>query len=297
MIEMRIDEIKVFVRVLDTGSFAAAARQLEMPTATVSAKVAALEKRLGATLIQRTTRQLRATAAGQLYFDRCKAALQEIELAEAELAPDADAPSGILRLTAPVGIGRILPELIASFRRSYPAVKVDVVLTNKLSNLIEEGIDLAMRVGVGQLKDSGMIARLLMRDDGGFYASAGYLRNRKSPASLADLSKHQVIGFGRIGGQPLTMTFRGKEVEVELDPGVSCDDFNMTRMLIAMDLGIGYLPPAVAKSGPGEPALIRVLPDYARHGATYLVYPQQRYVPARVRSFMAFALEAFRDRR
>ena len=123
---MRIDEIGVFIRVYEAGSFAAAARAMDMPKATVSAKVAALEERLGVTLIQRTTRSLRPTPAGELYYERCRRGLAEIEAAEAALAAESEEPTGILRLTAPVVLGvGMLPSLLGGFLERYPALKVD----------------------------------------------------------------------------------------------------------------------------------------------------------------------------
>src|SRR5262245_12342902 len=125
---MRIDEIIVFIRVLESGSFRGAARVLGMSTATVSAKISALEERLGVTLIHRTTRQLNATPAGELYLARCKEALAELEAVEAELAQETEVPSGTLRMTAPAAASRhTLPRLLTAYREAVPSVKVEVI--------------------------------------------------------------------------------------------------------------------------------------------------------------------------
>jgi DNA-binding transcriptional LysR family regulator len=293
---MRIDEIAVFVRVLEAGSFTAAARQLAMPPTTVSAKIAALEKRLGTTLILRTTRQLRATPAGELYLDRCRSALQEIETAEAELKTDGEEPTGTLRITAPTVMGRsILPELIAGYRQKFPAVSVEAMVMDRMANLVAEGIDLAIRVG--PLQDSSLIVRKWFEGAGGFYASRSYLDRRGAPETLDDLAKHQIVGFSRGGGNlPDKMLFRGEVVEVKIEAPIISNDFYVSRSFIDLDLGIGYLPPPMDRAWRGQQALVRVLPEYSSLIATiYFVYPRQRFVPARVKSFIAYAVERTDD--
>jgi DNA-binding transcriptional LysR family regulator len=287
MQDMRIDEITVFVRVLEAGSFAAAARLLGMPTTTVSAKVAALEKRLGTTLIHRTTRQLRATSAGELYLDRCRTALQEIETAEAELASDNDEPTGTLRITGPTVFGRsLLPELIMAYRQKFPAVKVEVLVMDRIADLVAEGIDLAIRVG--PLKDSSLIVRKIMDGYGGYYASQAYLDRHGTPQTLEDLADHQIVGFSRDG----KMLYRGEIVDVTLDAPITSNDFYVSRSFIDLDLGIGYLPAPMEKAWRGQQALVRVLPEYSTPPRSlYFVYPRQRFVPARVRTFINFAAE------
>ena len=293
---MRIDEITVFVRVLEAGSFAAAARLLRMPTTTVSAKVAALERRLGTTLIHRTTRQLRATPAGELYLDRCRNALQEIEAAETELKGDSEEPAGTLRITAPTVLGRsILPELIADYRKRFPAVRVEAMVMDRKANLVAEGIDLAIRVG--PLQDSSLVARKWFEGSGGFFASPAYLELNGAPKTIDDLANHQVVRFSRSGGNlPDKMLFRGEVVEVKLDAPIVSNDFYVSRSFIDLDLGIGYLPPPMDRAWRGQQALVRVLPELSSLIATvYFVYPRQRFVPARVKSFIAYAVERADD--
>jgi DNA-binding transcriptional LysR family regulator len=293
---MRIDEIAVFVRVLEAGSFTAAARQLAMPPTTVSAKIAALEKRLGTTLILRTTRQLRATPAGEFYLDRCRSALQEIETAEAELKTDREEPTGTLRITAPTVMGRsILPELIAGYRQKFPAVSVEATVMDRMANLVTEGIDLAIRVG--PLQDSSLIARKWFEGSGGFYASPAYLERHGAPQTLDELAHHQMVGFSRGGGnRPDKMLFHGDVVEVKIEAPIVSNDFYVSRSFIDLDLGIGYLPPPMDRAWRGQQALVRVLPEYSSLIATvYFVYPRQRFVPARVKSFIAYAVERTDD--
>lgn len=282
---MRIDEIGVFVRVLETGSFAAAARALHMPKATVSAKVAALEQRLGVTLIQRTTRSLRATPAGELYYERCRRGLAEIEAGEAALAAEAEVPAGVLRLTAPIVAGdSMLPVLLSGFLDRYPTMKVDVVLTDRELDLVVEGIDLAIRVG--PLKDSSYVARRFVEGGGSLYASDAYLERHGMPMGIADLASHRVVGFRT---EPTRLARRGEPAEARLDPVIGCNDFHMVRTLIEAGVGIGYLPSLMARGR--SVRLHPVVPDYRTVATIYFAYPNQPFVPARVRHFIAYALE------
>lgn len=282
---MRIDEISVFVQVLEAGSFAAAARAMGMPKATVSAKVAALEQRLGITLIQRTTRSLRATPAGELYYERCRRGLAEIEAAEALLQDEAENPVGVLRITAPVGIGdALLPALLGGFIERYPAVKSELILTNRELDLVAEGIDIAIRVG--PMRDSTYVARRFIEGGGSFYASDAYLRRNGTPDRLGDLTSHRIIGFGN---KIPRMTHDEVPIDVSVDPAIRCDDFFLTRALIESGLGIGYLPDLMVRGR--RSGVRRVIPQYRTKATTYFVHPGQSFVPARVRHFISYALD------
>lgn len=283
---MRIDEIGVFVRVFEAGSFAAAARAMGMPKATVSAKVAALEERLGVTLIQRTTRSLRPTPAGELYFERCRRGLAEIEAAELALAAEVDQPMGTLRLTAPAAMCEgMVPSLLGSFLERYPALKAEVVVTNRELDLVAEGIDLAFRIG--PMRDSSYLSRLFVPGGGSFYASEGYIKRHGAPETLEELRSHPFVAIAR-GSLPMV---RGVDaVDIAIEPMVVCNDFHMVRAVIETGTAIGYLPDVMA-SGRKAPRLRRILPDYHKLGTINFVYPNQPFVPARVRHFIAHAFE------
>lgn len=286
---MRVDEIEVFVKVLELGSFSAAARALVMPSTTVSARISALEKRLGMTLIKRTTRSLQATPEGQTYYDLCRAALLQFDDAEAALSHSFDEPSGMLVLTAPAVLGRsVLPRVIAEFRGAHPSVRVRTVATDRKVDMVSEGIDLAIRVG--PLPNSSLIARKLGDGQGGYYASREYLARHGAPVTIEDLANHKTIGFTRDGNLTEQMRRGNDLVEVTLDAAILTDDFYMARSFIAMGLGIGYLPSIMAVGHDSSPSLVRVLPEIgSAKTAFFLVYPQQRFVPARTKSFIDFA--------
>lgn len=283
---MRVDEIAIFVAVLEAGSFAAAARRMGVPPSTVSARVAALEARLGVTLIQRTTRKLRPTDAGQRYFEECRHALRQLEAAEAAVAEEAKDDVGVLRLTAAVDIAQtILPPIIAGYRAAYPGVRIELITTDRMVDMIAERIDLALRPG--PLSDSSLITRVLIEGPTGLFASAAYLAQRGAPQSVEDLARHDVVGFSRMPGR-LRMLRDGREIDVRFDGMVACDDMMAVRALIEHDLGIGFLPAFLAELSPRP--LVRVLPGLShRVSGLYFAYPAQRYLPRRVRSFIDFA--------
>ena len=166
-----MDPVTVFVKVVEAGSFAAAARRLNMPKTTVSAKVAGLEKRLGVNLIQRTTRKLRMTDVGEKYFHHCAIATREVELGEAALQSAKERPYGVLRITAPVDFGRaVLPRIVGAYAAKYPDVSVELIVTNRVVDLVEESIDLAIR-WAGSLKDSSFITRRFIETRSNLWAS------------------------------------------------------------------------------------------------------------------------------
>lgn len=282
---MRIDEISVFVQVLEAGSFAGAARRLRMPTSTVSAKVAALEQRLGVSLIQRTTRKLRITPAGQAYFERCRIGLREIEGAEAAIAAESGGLIGLLRLTAAVDIAQcLLPPIIGAFREAFPTVKVELIVTDRVVDMIAEGVDLAIRVG--PLRDSSLVTRSFVTGPSGLFASQQYLDRRGVPVQIDDLKHHDLIGFGKPWAHPLPMLMGTRKVSVDLSGDLTCDDLLTVRTFVSMGLGIGFLPGFFAD----QLRLVRVLPTL-RSPLTglYFAYPAQKFVASRVKKFIAFA--------
>mgnify|MGYP000734206298 CR=1 FL=1 len=283
---MRLDEITVFINVLEAGSFAAAAKRLGMPATTVSAKVAALEKRLGFTLIRRTTRKLHATLEGRRYFERCRTALHDIKSIEAELRAASSAMDGVLRLTASVDIAQtLLPPIIVAFHGAHPRVGVDLVVTDRVADLVADEIDLAIRVG--PLRDSSLITRAFVTGPSGLFASRSYLDRMGMPASVEDLRQHDFISLRKSWAQPLTL-LRGKEkIKLDLSSGVACDDLLTARALAAMGLGICFLPGYLAQ----QLDLARVLPELSSpFTGLYFAYPAQAFVPARVSEFISCAL-------
>jgi DNA-binding transcriptional LysR family regulator len=286
---MDLDGIAIFVKVLQAGSFSRAAKLLGMPNSTVSAKVSALEKRLGVTLLQRTTRKLRATQAGEAYYRRSLRALDELQAAENELETGRAEPKGLLRVTAPVEIGHsLLPALVHAFLKDHAAIEVEVVVTNRVLDLIGDGIDLAIRAG--PLKDSSLIAK---RFDLGYFelwASPDYLGKHGAPRHPKELTQHNCLRFSRFKDDGFRLTNGKETLKVRVTGTSTANDFETLRSLATLGEGLAFLPSFLCSEESKQNGLVRVLPQWHGDRVTVsLVYPAQRFVPPKVRAFIAVA--------
>ena len=184
---MDLNEITVFIKVIELGSFSQAAKFLTMPNSTVSAKISDLEKRLGVSLLKRTTRKLFITAEGQKFFESCRTGLDQIRSATTAIMGTQGEPHGLLRITAPISLGvALLPRLIAMYKEKYPLVELDISLNDQLVNLISDGFDIAIRAG--ELKDSSLLTKKLGEVYFAPFASAKYLKNSGTPETPQQLS-------------------------------------------------------------------------------------------------------------
>jgi DNA-binding transcriptional LysR family regulator len=286
---MDLDAIAVFVKVVQAGSFSQAARLLGMPNTTVSAKVARLERHLGVTLIQRTTRKLRITPAGRAYFERCLAGLTEIEHAEAQLQSARNEPHGVLRITASAEVARsMLPAIVTRYIECHPRVGIEVVVANRVVDLIGEGIDLAIRAAA--LKDSTLVARKWISFTGSLWASAAYLSSHGTPRAPADLVGHSCLIHPSLGTRLLLSKEGSPGVSVTPARRIVVDDMETLCAFVRHGNGIGSLPDFLPQTGNDE-TLVRVLPQWSwTRGALSFVYPSQPFVPAKVRAFIDLAL-------
>src|SRR5919109_1107749 len=288
---MDLDGIAIFVKVLQAGSFSRAAKLLGMPNSTVSAKVSALEKRLGVTLLQRTTRRLRPTQAGEAYFQRSVRALEELQAAENELEGARGEPYGRLRLTAPVEVGHsIVPALVHRYLEMHPQMELELIVTNRVLDLVSDGIDLAVRAG--ELKDSGLIARRFELGHFGLWASPEYLAKHGAPRHPKELTRHQCLRFTRFKNGGLRLTNGKETVSVPFQGRLTADDFETIRALAIRGLAIAFLPSFLCAEEAKQDKLVRVLPEWRGEKVSVsLVYPAQRFVPAKVGAFIAVAEE------
>lgn len=291
---MDLDAIAVFVRVVETGSFSAAARRLGMPKATVSAKVARLERHLGVSLIQRTTRKLRVTEAGEQYFRHGANAIREVELAEAALQSSAGKPSGVLKVTAPMDLGHtLLPRIVHAYAGTYPDVSVDLFVTNRVVDLVGEGIDLAIRPAPA-LKDSSLIAQRFFDMGSNLWASPHYLRRLGTPMHPRDLKGATFLEFRPRSSVVLT---NGKsDVEVSMTGRIRADDFETIRALLLLGEGIGWLPDFLAEDAAAAGTLAPVLSQWRPkdRGPFYFTYVGRKYGLPKVETFIQTALEVTR---
>src|SRR5271155_3461039 len=198
-----LTSIKVFRQVVESGSFVAAAVRLDLSTAMVSKHVMHLEKRLGTRLLNRNSRTLSLTEPGRVYFDRCKTILEDLENTELELGSFGNSPRGTLRVTVPTWFAnRRMTEFIAIYRSRYPEVLLDIAFEDRVVDLVEEGIDVGVRVTSGSLAP-GLVARPVRRLFFPISASRDYIRRRGAPTSPADLVNHECAGLAGLDSWPL----------------------------------------------------------------------------------------------
>jgi DNA-binding transcriptional LysR family regulator len=285
---MQLDGVDVFVRVVEAGGFSAAARLLGMPATTVSAKIARLEERLGTTLIQRSTRRMHVTAAGEAYYQDCRDAMSALAAGEDELAAATSEPSGPIRITAPSDISQVvLPPMIEAYLARYPKASVEVIATNTQLDLLAEGIDLALRAGQG-LKDSTMQSRKIGVAQLKLFASPNYLRARGTPAVPSDLEAHDVMVHSRFPVGLRLMSSGHDGFELNPRARATADDMQTLRALAVHGVGIALLPDFPAGPGGG---LERVLADYGTQtGSLNFVFPGSRFTPTNVRAFIDIAI-------
>jgi DNA-binding transcriptional LysR family regulator len=287
--EMDIGAIMVFVKVVESGSFSGAARLLKMPKTTVSAKIAALEKRLGVTLIQRTTRKLSITEAGQNYYQHCAKAVREIEQGESQILASQEKPTGILRITAPHDVGHsLLPGIIEAYLSQHPDIQLDLMITNRYVDLVGEGVDIAIRAG--ELKDSTLVAKKFFEIKAGLWASPAYLKKYGTPEHPKELNKHRIIAMASLRGDAAMLTDGRSSHTAWTHSQITVDDPETIKALIVSNQGIGWLPNFLSASDSSK-KLVQVLPSwkFTSEFSFHFVYPGQKYASPKVRSFIQIA--------
>lgn len=281
---MDLNRVSAFVRVVQDGSFTAAARALGLPKSSVSRSVAQLEHDLGIRLLQRTTRQIHLTDAGASYFERVSRALGDIGEATTAASDAQSELSGVVRLTAPVDIGIwSLASIIARFVREHPRIRVDVSLTGRVVDLVGEGFDLAVRAG--PMRDSSLIARRVGELQSVAYASPKYLARRGTPHRLEDLVGHDCVLFRSTSGTAKWALRHtdGTARSVDVTGLVASDDLSFVRKAVLAGSGIGVLPTFLCGRAEATGKLVRVLNDWSLDGAVlHVAYPSARFVPQRV---------------
>jgi DNA-binding transcriptional LysR family regulator len=289
--ESDLNDISVFVHVVEARSFTGAGRQLGMPRSTVSRRIAQLERRLGARLLHRTTRSIQLTDVGASYYEQCARSLAEILEAEQLVRAAQITPRGRLRITAPVDLGAdYLAPLVTEFLRRYPDVRIDIDLTQRVVDLVREGYDLALRAGV--LPDSTLVARRLGGGGRLLVASPRYLARRAAPATPEDLRRHDCILAN--DGRPTPswkLAREGDEVEIPVSGPVAVNDFAFACRAAVDGAGIAFIPEFMVGDLLARGLLVQVLPDWRSEPAgVYVVYPSAKHLSATVRSFRDFIL-------
>lgn len=289
-----LNDVALFVHVVRNGSFAEAARQLGIPPNTLSRRIQNLETQLGTRLLQRTTRKLTLTHAGQAFHERCVSAVDGLLGAGQELITGSQEPSGRVRIAAMADFFDFFPmEWVSAFLRAHPRVQLDFVLSDGRADLIADRIDIAFRGGA--LPDSGYVGRQLINASReGLVASPEYLTAHGTPTALQDLREHDCVSFGHPSG---VTTWRligpgGREEEVQIASRLTANTAQALRKATLAGLGIALLPPALTRIDLKAGRLLPVLQQYHRtsHGL-HVLYPSRRHLPLAVSAFIGLVLE------
>lgn len=285
-----LSDIAVFVQVVDSGSFTAAAERLELSKAVVSKYVTRLENRLGARLLNRTTRRLSLTEVGRAFYERSQAGLRELEEAEAEVSRLQGAPRGTLRINAPMSFGILhIAPAIPEFLRQYPDLNLDMNLDDRRLDLVEEGFDLAIRIA--QLPDSSLVARRLGPCRHVVCGAPGYFRRHGIPRTPDDLRDHNAITF-KYQDSAREWHFLapdGTPVRVPVSGSIQMNNSLGLREALLREVGVTLTPTFVVGADIQAGRLQAVLTDYQTlELSIYAVFPQQRHLSPKVRAFVEF---------
>jgi DNA-binding transcriptional LysR family regulator len=278
-----------FARVVEAGSFSAAAAQIGIGKSTVSKEIMALEDHLGVRLLHRTTRSLALTEAGQAFYARCARMVAEAEAAEAEAQRGAAGPRGRLRITAPMTWGeRRLAPLIAAFASRWPDVDIDLVLDDRLVDLVQDGFDVGIRIA--HLADSSMVARKLAPAPRWTVASPDYLERMGTPAIPEDLSRHDGLQYSYASASD-QWTFRGgeREVTVRVRARLRANNGEVLKTAAVSGLGVAILPDFFVEDEIRVGRLVTLLPAWTDQRASiWAVYPHARNLAPSVRALVDF---------
>lgn len=284
-----LNDLLIFTRVAAVGSLAGAARALGLPKSTVSHRMQQLEARLGARLIERTTRRLALTEIGAAYLARCQRIVAELEDAEAFVAGFKAEPAGTLRISAPLEIGTyFLGGIVARFMRQHPRVQVEIDLSSRYADLVEDGFDLAIRAGT--LVDSGLVARPLVQSQRVLVAAPDYLARHGAPPQPDALADHDGLGPGSVR-QALRWALSGPggRAEATIRCRLAAGSLSVQREAAIAGLGIARLPTFVCQDALASGSLIRVLPEWHPDAVPLqAVYPSRRLLTPKVGAFLDF---------
>ncbi len=288
----RIDAMQAFVAVADLHGFAPAARKLGLSPSGVTRLIAALEDRLGARLLQRTTRQLALTDVGARYLERARRILADVEEAEGSAQAERTRPTGRLVVSAPIGFGRLhVSPVMSAYLTRYPEVSGELRLSDRMINLVEDGVDLAVRIG--HLADSSLVARHVGEMRRIVVASPGYLKRHGEPSTPPAIASHQTIQFGATAAQPdWHFVENGREVRVACTPRFTTDSADAAIQYAEQGGGLTRVLAYQAADAIKGGRLRIVLQKFEQPPLPiHIVYPTSRLLSAKVRTFIDLVTE------
>lgn len=294
----RLTEMEAFATVVDQGGFTDAARKMGISKSAVSKHVSSLEARLGARLLNRTTRRVSPTEIGLAYYDRARRVLNDAGEADALVTSMQSAPSGLLRISVATDFGgNHLSPILSEFLEDFPDITVNMVLNNRYVELISEGFDMALRIG--ELEDSTLRARKLTETTKRMIASPAYFERYGRPQKIDDLSDHKLLHYSnQSNGSVWKITApSGEKRQVRTSGALSVNDGQSLLKAAVAGLGIAYLPSYLYSDAMAEGLVEDVIPDLpVESQGIYAVYPPGRFTQPKVRAFIDFLAHAFADK-
>ncbi len=292
----RLNNMTLFVEVVNEGSFTAAAEKASLSRAQVSKSIMQLEEHLGTRLLNRTTRRISLTEIGHIYYERCIAILHDIEEIEELAGEQTSKPQGTLTLNAPTSFGVLyLSEVIPRYIKQHPEVQVSLKLSDRFIDVVAEGFDLGIRIA--ELEDTSLIARKIAPCKRVFCASPEYLKQKSIPKVPKDLANHDCLIYSN-ELKPDNWKLHGPEGinSIKVNGPVCADNGDILKAAAVSGLGITLLPTFIVGPDICAGRLQQVLPDYCPPEISiYTIFPSHRYLPAKVRTFVDFLSDYFGD--
>ena len=287
----RLDGMRLFVRVAELGSFSAVAQQMNVARSIVTRQVAGLEAHLGTKLLARSTRRLSLTSAGSTYMEKCREILGLVEAAEAGLTEDSQSPRGHIRITLPFSFGiRQLMPMFGDFLTANPEISIELEFSDRRTNLIEGGLDLAVRIA--DRLDPGDVARKLGGSKGVVVASPDYLKRHGRPKHPKELIKHECFGYLLAARSSWAFVIDGETQWFPVNGRLEANSGDALLAAAIRGLGISYTPTFIAEQAVRERQLEILLPRFRTpEMGIYAIFPSNRYVPHRVRALVGFLAE------
>lgn len=283
----KLNAIQTFIRVAEAGSFSAAARQNGMKQSAVSQQIAALEEALGVVLLHRTTRSMALTEQGERYLQQVRHLLNAMEELEQQLRPDSQPLSGRVHIQLPSGIGqRLMPSLIA-FQQAHPALQLTLALEDRLSDLIAEGVDLAIRLS--ESPPATLAARVLTTVETVLVASPDWIARHGTLQTPAELAHHPHVRFSGVSPDaPLQLLSATERISVPVKSVFRANNSDALRQALEAGLGIGGLQTLIGAEALASGRLVRLLPDWRLPDRyLYAIFPDARFIPHRVSALVA----------
>lgn len=287
-----LNDMHYFAEVVDQGGFTAAGRTLGLPKSRLSRRVARLESQLGVRLLHRSTRKLSLTAAGELYYRHCAAMRDEANAAAAAVAQVQTEPRGIVRVVCPITLAQtVVGPILSSYLHKFPLVQLQIQASNRVVDLIEEGVDVALRVRASVSDSGSLVVKHLGMSQALLVASPSLIQRQGKPVDPSDLSVVDSVAMSATDGRAVWHLFGPNSAQYEIThrPGFIVDDLFTLKFAVVGGVGIGVLPDYMCHEELARGELVRILPDWApRPGIVHAVFPTRRGLIPAVRSFLDF---------